>query len=110
MEILSDTTAARFLKQVPHMGPAPDYDWDKLFGKLDHWILLTSEKDFNCTPKSMRNQLYREGQKRGVTLKIHVLPELIISDTDVKRHPDLLPHNETIIKRCSIMYRDKATL
>ena len=50
MEILSDTTAARFLKQVPHMGPAPDYDWDKLFSKLDHWILLNSEKDFNCTP------------------------------------------------------------
>ena len=110
MDILSDTTASRFLEQVPHMGPAPDYDWEKLFSKPDHWILLTSERDFNCTPKSMRNQLYREAQKRGIDLKIHVFPELIVSDTDVKRHPDLFPTTETKTNRCSIMYRDKATL
>jgi len=32
-------------------------------------------------------------------VKIHVFPELIVSDTDVET-----------IKRCSIMYRDKETL
>ena len=68
MERLSNKAAQEFLNRYT---TKPKYPWDEwLDMDLDEWSVLAKDIDFACSLTSMRNQLYRQADKRNIRLQI----------------------------------------
>ncbi len=67
MEKITNEEALEFLD----ISAQKRYRWDEWLDlQPDQWGLLVMGNDFICSITSMRNQLYRQGQKRGMHLEI----------------------------------------
>lgn len=68
MERLSNKEAEEFLNRYT---TKPKYPWDEWLNiNVDEWNVLAKDIDFACSLTSMRNQLYRQADKRKIRLQI----------------------------------------
>ena len=68
MERLTNKEAEEFLNRYT---TKPKYPWDEWLDiNLDEWSVLAKDIDFACSLTSMRNQLYRQADKRKMRLQI----------------------------------------
>tara|TARA_Y100001968_G_C19447596_1_gene766321 strand:- start:1122 stop:1433 length:312 start_codon:yes stop_codon:yes gene_type:complete len=68
VERLSNKEAEEFLNRYT---TKPKYPWDEwLDMDVDEWSVLAKDIDFACSLTSMRNQLYRQADKRNIRLQI----------------------------------------
>lgn len=59
----------QILKEMPKVerkGRTPKYDFDALFGNGDSPIELKKGEDFDCSVRTMRHNLYRHSEARGL--------------------------------------------
>tara|TARA_B100000287_G_scaffold35778_1_gene32960 strand:+ start:177 stop:494 length:318 start_codon:yes stop_codon:yes gene_type:complete len=70
MEKLSNQEAEEFLNRYT-TSLYRKYPWDEWFDMtLGEWCVLAKDIDFTCSLTSMRNQLYRQGDKRKIRLEV----------------------------------------
>lgn len=57
------------LPEVKRAGRKPKYDYDALFSHGNKAVQLTKGKDFSCSLATMRHNLYRESDRRGISIE-----------------------------------------
>lgn len=56
------------LPEVKRTGRKPKYNYDELFSHGEKAVRLTQGEDFDCSLATMRHNIYREADRRGISV------------------------------------------